>query len=264
MKKLLALVLCIVFVCTLSVVAFADESPKSDQKFNVVVRQGTTVNGTPATGAPVVINDGDTVTIKPDGSQSGFSGWDIKKRNPDGSMDEAVEGVDYELVEGTTTGSEQIKIRPKTDLQFEPSYNGLHTDPTDAAGATGTKYKIIKGANATWKQGSGKDLLIASDAPFEKFASVEVDGKTIAASNYTAVSGSTEVTLKASYLETLALGAHSFQITSNDGSAHTKFTVVDKNGNSTSPKTGVNYILYVVMILTAAAVCFGAVKVYSK
>ena len=265
MKKLIALVLCIVFVCTLSVTAFAVESPGANEKYTVTMKNGTGVQTVTANDTATEVAGNQVVIAKPDSSKGSFSEWTVYKRNPDGSLDEAVPGTDFELQDGSTLTAEELKLKPKADLVFVANYNNTYTDPTAGASDAGTKYKIIKGADSTWKQGSGKDLLIASNAPFEKFKSVEVDGATIAASNYTAASGSTEITLKASYLQTLALGDHSFTITSNDGAASTRFHVVDANGNSTSPKTGSNTVLYVVMMLiAAAAVCFGAVKVYSK
>ncbi len=87
-------------------------------------------------------------------------------------------------------------------------------------------YKIISGANGEWTLGSTDGLTIASDAPFEKLESVMVDGAVIEESNYTAVSGSTIVTLKPSYLESLKEGLHTFEIVSKDGKASTNFTIL--------------------------------------
>lgn len=47
----------------------------------------------------------------------------------------------------------------------------------------------------------------------------------IGAENYEAKSGSTIVTLKSSYLDTLAAGAHSLEILWTDGSASVAFTI---------------------------------------
>ena len=68
-------------------------------------------------------------------------------------------------------------------------------------------------------------MLIASDAPYEKFLSVKVDDVEVGSGNYTAESGSTKVTFKAEYLETLAEGEHTVEIVSTDGSASTAFTI---------------------------------------
>ena len=65
---------------------------------------------------------------------------------------------------------------------------------------------------------------------------VLVDGKVVAKEFYDAKSGSTEVTLKAAYLETLSVGEHSLTIVSTDGEASTKFTILPKA--DPSPETG--------------------------
>ncbi len=86
-------------------------------------------------------------------------------------------------------------------------------------------YTIIKGANSTWVKGTEEGLLIASDAPFKLFDKVKVDGEAVAAENYSAQSGSTEITFKPEYLDSLAVGEHTVEIVSTNGSASTKLTV---------------------------------------
>ncbi len=86
-------------------------------------------------------------------------------------------------------------------------------------------YTIIAGANGEWTKGAQTGLAFTSDAPFDKFDSVKVDGSTIAAADYTAEEGSTKITLAPSYLETLSVGSHSLAVVSTDGAASTNFTV---------------------------------------
>ena len=86
-------------------------------------------------------------------------------------------------------------------------------------------YAIIAGANGEWTKGSTAGLSFTSDAPFTKFAGVEIDGSTIAATNYTAEEGSTKITLAPAYLETLSVGSHTINVVSTDGTASTNFTV---------------------------------------
>ncbi len=52
-----------------------------------------------------------------------------------------------------------------------------------------------------------------------------MDGNLIDRSNYTAKEGSTIITLKASYLNTLSAGTHTVEILWTDGSASTTFTI---------------------------------------
>ena len=85
---------------------------------------------------------------------------------------------------------------------------------------------IIAGANATWQKGSEGGLSFTSNAAFADFQKVQVDGKDVDSSNYTVKEGSTIVTLKASYLETLPAGKHTLAIVSDTGTAETEFTVV--------------------------------------
>ena len=73
--------------------------------------------------------------------------------------------------------------------------------------------------------------MIRGNGEFSKFTCVKVDGSIIDASNYTAREGSTIITLKAEYLDTLAEGSHSFELVWTDGSAYTTFTVA-KNEDS--------------------------------
>ena len=84
---------------------------------------------------------------------------------------------------------------------------------------------IIAGNNATVMQGENKDISFTSNAAFDDFIRVEVDGATVDESNYTAVSGSTIVTLKASYFQTLAVGTHTLGIVSQNGTATATFTI---------------------------------------
>ena len=58
-----------------------------------------------------------------------------------------------------------------------------------------------------------------------KFVGVKVDGTLVDAKNYTVKEGSTIVTLKADYLNTLSVGTHTFEILWTDGSASTTFTI---------------------------------------
>lgn len=99
------------------------------------------------------------------------------------------------------------------------------------------EYKIIKGENSIYEQGSKKDLIIVSNADFEKFSSVEIDGETVGTNNYIAEAGSTKITLKYSYLDKLPLEEHSISIISSDGRASTTFTVKQVSESTTESTT---------------------------
>ncbi len=98
--------------------------------------------------------------------------------------------------------------------------------------------KIVAGADVTWQKGSAKDLTVTSNAAYEDFREVRLDGETVAAKQYRVTKGSTIVTLKASYLETLKLGSHELEIVSSTGTAKTSFAVVEAHTNEVIVPTG--------------------------
>ena len=87
---------------------------------------------------------------------------------------------------------------------------------------------ISKGAGSTWITGSTVDLEFTSTAEFAGFISVWVDGEALDASYYTVREGSTIVTLKASYLDTLSFGKHTIGVVSTNGTAQADFYVTDE------------------------------------
>lgn len=60
---------------------------------------------------------------------------------------------------------------------------------------------------------------------FSRFTGVKVDGTLIGNDKYTAVSGSTVVTLKKDYLETLSVGKHTLTVVYTDGECTTEFEI---------------------------------------
>lgn len=96
---------------------------------------------------------------------------------------------------------------------------------------------IIAGANATWQKGSENRLSFTSNAAFADFLKVQVDGKNVDAADYTVAEGSTIVTLKPSYLETLSVGKHTLAIVFDTGTAETEFTVLAAEGEAADNKT---------------------------
>lgn len=109
-----------------------------------------------------------------------------------------------------------------------------------SSGNSGTTYQILNGANSTWTAGTVKGLTIRGNGEFSKFTGVKVDGNLLDQSNYTAKEGSTIVTLKASYLNSLAAGNHTAEILWNDGSVSTAFTIRTSAANTKDnvPRTG--------------------------
>lgn len=87
--------------------------------------------------------------------------------------------------------------------------------------------EIIDGKGQTMVVDAAKDLSFRSSAPIESFQKVLVDDKEVAAENYELTEGSTIVTLKASFLNTLGVGEHKLSVVSTTGTAETTFTVAE-------------------------------------
>ena len=66
---------------------------------------------------------------------------------------------------------------------------------------------------------------IKADAPYDEFIGLHVDDEYVDESNYTVKSGSTILTLKKAYLETLFVGKHEVTMGWNGGSAKTTLTI---------------------------------------
>ena len=125
----------------------------------------------------------------------------------------------------------------------------------DALVAALTDYAIIRGDGSVWTAGSGDEITIVANGAFSKFIGVEVDGRLIPASSYDAKSGSTIVTLKASYLKTLSKGEHTMTILFSDGEASATFKIA---GASATPPTGDSAMLglwIVLVLISSCAVC---------
>ena len=148
---------------------------------------------------------------------------------------------------------------------------------------------IIAGNGATVTEGEKKALSFTSDAAFDDFIRVEVDGKTVDESNYTVKSGSAVVTLNADYVSTLSVGEHTLGIVSQSGTATATFTVnkkatettaqptttpstkpetptPDKNSDKKSPQTGdsSNLALWIVLLCVSGGAVIGTTAVSKK
>ncbi|WP_270460123.1 Ig-like domain-containing protein [Faecalitalea cylindroides] len=116
--------------------------------------------------------------------------------------------------------------------------------------------KFVSGANQEWRKGSKEGLTFKIDTDIKEFKKVLVDGKELKDTDYDIKSGSTILTLKPSFLDTLSAGKHKIRFEFNTGSVEAYFTVKDKENSSQteSANTGVQnkYGLWIVLLLVAA------------
>jgi len=93
-------------------------------------------------------------------------------------------------------------------------------------------YEVTRGAGQTHNIGVDGDAEFEIDADyyelFEGIGTVYVDGVELGTEDYDAWSGSTVISLKAAYLDTLAVGEHLLEVHFDDGGiARASFTIVD-------------------------------------
>ena len=94
----------------------------------------------------------------------------------------------------------------------------------------------VSDAAYTWVSGSSGTLFVKFDHEYDGFEGLQVDGKDLDRSSYSSASGSTEIWLKANYLNTLSSGTHTLNAKYAGGeSAQTNFTV---KGAQSSGRTG--------------------------
>ena len=109
------------------------------------------------------------------------------------------------------------------------------------------EYQMTEGGDSTWLNTSDQGMVFRSNADFAKFDRVEVDGATVASTNYSVSQGSTIVELNTNYLKRLSLGYHTISIVAKDGKATSGFTI--KQG-AASTSGGGNTFWVVLLFLT--------------
>ena len=180
-----------------------------------------------ATGS-VEITDKTSVKIPAPGHTAGTE-WKSDDTNHWHECTVAGCGVIIESTKSAHTAGEWIVDTPATATtagtkhkECTVCHRVLETQPIPS---TGTELKIIAGDNQIYNKASGSDVTITCNGDFAKFTGIKVDGSVVDSSNYTAVSGSTVLTLKASYLGTLTDGSHTITFVYTDGEANANLTV---------------------------------------
>ena len=184
------------------------------QPGNATVKAGETATFT-------IAASGDNLTYQWKINRNDGNGWvNIAGANAvsytTSTVDKSCNGFQYKCVVSNSAGNEESNSAILTVQDAGGS------DNPDTPNNT---YQIIDGANSSWTHDSDGNITIRGNGDFSKFTGVKVDGNLIDKSNYTAKEGSTIITLKASYLNTLSAGTNTVEILWTDGSASTTFTI---------------------------------------
>lgn len=92
-----------------------------------------------------------------------------------------------------------------------------------------SKVEVVDGKLVYNKQKSTKAVFTILNSNPDKLTKVCVDGKELSASDYTTEKGSIILTLKKSYMDTLAVGKHTLNAETKDGNVEMEFTVKDES-----------------------------------
>ncbi len=220
----------------------------SVETFIYTIKQDSQTPDVPGVTAPSITTQPDNATVKA-GETATFtiaaSGtdltyqWQIDRNDGNGwvnidgataaiyttsTVDISCNGFKYQCVVSNSAGTGTSNTAVLTVTE----------NTTPAPGSV--DYEILDGANTSWEQNSDGSLSIRGSGAISKFVGVKVDGNLVDVRNYTVKEGSTIVTLKADYLNTLSVGNHTFEIIWTDGTASTRFTVSKSDSGSDEPK----------------------------
>ncbi|SEG00191.1 pectinesterase family protein [Lachnospira multipara] len=124
--------------------------------------------------------------------------------------------------EPTEPSTEPSTEEPSTEEPTEPS---TEEPSTEVAADEDVIFEMLEGANQTVNAGKKVELVFRSEADFSLFKGVSVDGVVIDPSNYTAMAGSTIITLHEDYVAALPAGEHEVRILSEGGYASAALVV---------------------------------------
>ena len=220
----------------------------SVETFTYTIKQDSQTPDVPVVTAPSIttqpgnatVKAGETATFTIAASGTGLTyQWKIDRNDGNGwvnidgatatsyttsTVDISCNGFKYQCVVSNSAGTDTSNTAVLTVTE----------NTTPAPGSV--DYEILDGANTSWEQNSDGSLSIRGSGAISKFVGVKVDGNLVDVRNYTVKEGSTIVTLKADYLNTLSVGNHTFEIIWTDGTASTRFTVSKSDSGSAEPK----------------------------
>ena len=135
MKKVLAIILCVLIALTLSVSVLAESSPEN----KVIIRKGVGTkqdgSGIPADTFVEVAEDSSVTVTANEKVYGKFNKWSIYViKNVGGTEQtvEAKEGVDYTIVSGSLKDG-TIVIKPINQVVIAGNYNNTITDPLETS-----------------------------------------------------------------------------------------------------------------------------------
>ncbi len=128
-------------------------------------------------------------------------------------------------------------------------------------------YEVTEGANQEYTITKDNEAKFKINADFRLFdtGKVYVDNELVDPKNYTAESGSTIITLKKEFVDTLSVGKHTLKVLFNDGGqATTIFNVAKTTVPVENPNTLDNVMIYIVSGVLSIIGITGAITFYKR
>lgn len=140
----------------------------------------------------------------------------VKAQAKDGTdLSDKVEALNLASIDLTKAGSHRLELKV-TDK------DGLFTTAvaiiTVKGSSLGKGLIIIRGNHQTYYKNSSSGLTVVSNGEYEHFVGLRRGTKLVSRDNYSVKKGSTILTLKKSYLDSLPAGIHNFYMEFSDGS----------------------------------------------
>ena len=151
----------------------------------------------------------------------------------------------YKLVSVKVNGVERISDIVNDKLTLE----NILADAEVVVIAQKNVYEVTEGANQKYTITKDNEAKFKINADFRLFddGKVYVDDTLVDTDNYTAESGSTIITLKKEFVDTLSVGEHTLKVLFNDGGeAITTFNVAKVIVPIDNPQTGDNIGFYII------------------
>ena len=121
---------------------------------------------------------------------------------------------------------------------YEKSLVSKQTKETlDKLTTAAVAYDIIKGDGSEWKEDSNETLSFTANGAVSKFLGIEINGKTVDPKHYEVKAGSTIVTLKQDYLDTLEAGKYTITFLYTNGETEGTFIVEAAEEETVPPTT---------------------------
>lgn len=222
---------------------FMEQEIEKDIEVKVVNVEKPTVNVNEANELEII--PGEIINDELEGIYYSIDEKDEQKYN--GKVELKLEPGEYELNAYQKTKNGAISEQTKKIINIKEKETTEETQEVE--------YKIIEGENQTHLIGTNTELTIKANGDISEFKAVKVDGKILDSESYQVVSGSTVVTLKQAYLNSLQAGTHTLTFVYTNGEVSTNFVIakaeIKNNNNNSTPKTGDNIIIWAVLMLAS-------------